>query len=462
MQQQVNRGILLAVIMISSFFNPFMGSAVNIALPTIGQDLNMHAVELSWIAMGFLLSAAVFLVPFGKLADIWGRRRMMLIGNIVFTLATLLCAFSNSGSMLIASRVLQGIGSAMGVSSGMAIIISAFPAEMRGRVIGWNTTAVYVGLSAAPMLGGFLTRTLGWHSLFYVNAVAGILVVAGILYGVKAEWAEAKNERFDLIGSLIYLPSMSALMYGFSQMPGRTALFLVVSGAVGLIAFIFWELRDKSPVLDIKLFSRNKTFAFSNLAALINYAATFAITFILSFYLQDVRGLDPFHAGLVLVIQPVMMAIVASVSGRMSDRIDSRLLSSAGMALISACLFTLIFLSIQTSYVYLFIVLFVLGIGFGLFSSPNTNSVMSSVEKKFLGTASATLGTMRLTGQMVSIAIATMAIHLFIGNASIADGNIPGFMQSVKVVFITFTILCILGVFASLARGKKTNMISNN
>ena len=451
----VNRGILLAVIMLSSFFNPFMGSAVNIALPSIGHDLGMNAVELSWIAMSFLLSAAVFLVPLGKLADIWGRRRMLLYGNIFFTIATMLCAFSFSGAMLIISRFLQGIGSAMSLSSGMAIIISAFPPEKRGRIIGWNTTSVYVGLSAAPLLGGFLTKTLGWHSLFYINAIAGALVIAGISYGVKAEWAEAKSDRFDITGSLIYMPSMSALMYGFSKLPENYAITLTVAGAIGLIAFVIWELRQKSPVLDIALFSHNKIFAYSNLAALINYAATFGITFVLSLYLQNVKGLNPLDAGLILVTQPVLMAVVASISGRLSDRIDSRILASIGMAIIVIGLVALVFLTTETSHTYLVGTLFLLGFGFGMFSSPNTNSVMSSVEKRYLGTASATLGTMRLTGQMFSMAIAAMSIHIFIGNAAISHNNFPDFMQSVRVIFIVFAVLCTLGVFASLARGRK-------
>jgi EmrB/QacA subfamily drug resistance transporter len=455
-ENNVNRTVLLGVVMLSSFFNPFMGSAVNIALPSIGRDLHMTAVELSWIAMSFLLSAAVFLVPFGKLADIFGRKRMLLYGNLFFTLATLMCAFATSGYMLILARFLQGIGSAMVLSSGMAIIISAFPPEIRGRIIGWNTTAVYVGLSAAPLLGGFLTKTFGWHSLFYINAIAGILVIVGILYGVRTEWAEAKNEKFDLTGSLIFMPSMSALMYGFSRFPENIAWILTISGILGLIIFVLWEIRCKFPVLDISLFSKNKIFAFSNLAALINYAATFGITFILSLYLQNVRGLNPLDAGLILITQPVFMAVVASISGRLSDKIDSQILSSAGMTIIVMGLASLVFLSDATSTRYLIITLSVLGFGFGLFSSPNTNAVMSSVEKRFLGTASATLGTMRLTGQMFSMAIAAMAIHIFIGNNPISSENIPEFMHSLKVIFVVFVVLCTAGVFASLARGKRT------
>lgn len=454
-QRPVNRGILLAVILISSFFNPFMGSAVNIALPSIGQDLAMSAVSLSWIAMGFLVFSAVMLVPFGKLADIVGRRTMLLYGNVFFTCSTLLCGLAKSADLLIAARCLQGIGSAMILSSGLAIIISAFPPERRGAIIGLNTTAVYVGLSAAPLLGGVLTQSLGWQSLFFVNVAAGVLIIVGIVCGVRAEWAEAVGDRLDLAGSLLYIGSMSLLMYGLSRLPGGLAVVLAIAGLSGLIAFVVLEQRVRAPVLDIRLFRDNRIFAFANLAALINYAATFGITFVLSLYLQEVRGLSPRGAGLVIVTQPVVMAVVAAVSGRLSDRIDSRILSSLGMAVIVVGLVLLAFLSAATPRAHLFVALFILGFGFGLFSSPNTNAVMSSVERRYLGTASATLGTMRLTGQMLSMAIAAMSIHVFVGDAAITAATIPNFLRSARVIFVVFAVLCLLGVFASLARGRR-------
>jgi MFS family permease len=454
-EKQYNRGILLAVIMLSSFFNPFMSAGINVALPRIGKELSMNAVGLSWISMSFLLSSAVLLVPFGKLSDIWGRKNMLLYGNLIFSVFTLVCALSTTPGMLIAARMLQGLGSAMILSSGMALIVSAFPPEKRGRIIGINTSATYVGLSAAPLVGGMLTQQLGWQSLFFINAAAGFLIVAGILYGIKAEWAEARNDRFDLKGSLIYLVAMSSLMFGFSRLPGMEGFVLTGVGLAGMAVFIILQLKIPVPVLNIRLFYENRIFGFSNLAALINYAATFAITFVLSLYLQNVRGLTPSEAGLILVTQPVMMAIVASISGRLSDRIDSSILSSAGMAVIAVGLFLLVFLRAETPFTYLVPVLGLLGIGFGLFSSPNTHSIMSSVEKKFLGTASATLGTMRLTGMMFSMGIAAMAIHVFIGDAAIGESAVSGFLMAMKTVFTVFTILCLLGVFASMARGKK-------
>jgi len=453
--QQVNRDILLAVVMISSFFNPFMGSAVNIALPTIGEELSMDAVSLSWIAMAYLLSSAILLVPFGKLADIVGRRKMLLLGNLFFAIATLFCGFSFSGNMLIASRFLQGVGASMMLSSSMAIVVSAFPPEIRGKIIGLTTMSVYVGLSAAPWLGGLLTEHLGWQSIFYSNAAAGAIVVIGIQFGVKAEWAEARNDRFDYRGSTVFVASMLVLMYGFSNLPGRTETILVLAGLAGLVGFVIMELRVQYPVLNIRLFTSNRIFAFSNLAALINYAATYGITFVLSLYLQDVKGLSPSHAGFLLMTQPVVMAITAIISGRLSDRIDCQILSSLGMAIIVTGLVFMVFLDMNTPDPYLVISLFVFGLGFGLFSSPNTNSVMSSVGKKYLGTASATLGTMRATGQMFSMAIAAMAINAFVGKAQISVDNTLSFMKSQRIIFLTFAILCFIGIFASLARGKQ-------
>ena len=453
--QNVNRKILLAVILISSFFTPFMGAAVNIALPKIGDEFSMNAVAMSWVAMSFILSSATFLVPFGKLADIFGRRKLFLLGMIIFTAATFLCGISPSGPFLIFFRLLQGAGSALLFSTSMALIVSAFPPEERGKVIGIYTTTVYSGLSAAPFLGGILTQTLGWRSIFFITAAAGALMVPAIIFKIRGEWIESASEKFDYKGSVIYTISIFSLMCGFSKLPENFAIALVVAGIVGFTIFINMELRTESPVLNMKLFRYNRVFAFSNLAALINYAATFGVTFILSLYLQNVKGFAPREAGLILITQPVIMAVTASVAGRLSDRIDSRILSSLGMGIIVAGLMMLVFIGQETSNRFLISALAILGFGFGMFSSPNTNSVMSSVARRDLGVASATIGTMRLTGQMISMAIDSMAIHIFIGESKINSSNIPQFLHSVNLIFIVFAVLCFIGVFASLARGEK-------
>ena len=453
-QQQTPRRLILFLIIITSFINPFLGAAINIALPAISRDFSMGAVGMSWVAMAFLLSSAVFLVPLGKLADIRGRKLVFLVGNVIITLTSILCALASSGTMLIIMRAIQGIGSAMVFGTGVAIITSVYPPGERGKAIGITVTAVYIGLSLAPFLGGMLTQYMGWRSIFYATVPFGLLVIWITWKYVKEEWADARGEKFDLPGALIYLLSMSAFMFGFSRLPDVPAIILAGTGLIGLVVFTFLEMKVRFPVFNITLFTSNRLFAFSNLAALINYATTFAITFLLSLYLQYVLGMSPRDAGMILITQPVMMALVASISGKLSDTYDPRILSSAGMGIIVGGLVLLTFLSDQTSLSYLVLSLVIVGIGFGMFSSPNTNAIMGSVDKKYLGIASATVGTMRLTGQMMSMGIATLILQLFIGNHPLSVEYSVEFLASMKTTFLIFVILCTLGVFASLARGK--------
>jgi len=451
---QAKRNFILALMMISSFISPFLGASVNIALPRMSADLGMNAVTMSWVAMSYLLASAVFLVPLGKLADIIGRAKVFLAGNLIVATASLLCALSKDSTTLIIFRVLQGIGSAMMFGTNMAIITAIFPPNQRGKAIGINVTAVYLGLSAAPVLGGILTQTFGWQSIFYVTIPFGLFVALATRLVIKTDWTEAKSEKFDYKGSVIYIIAMSAFMYGFSKLPDPLACGLAAIGIAGLLLFWKVELRTPFPVFNMQLFFGNRHFALSNLAALINYATTFAVTFVLSLYLQYIKGLSPRDAGFLLIAQPIMMALVASFSGKLSDKYQPRILSSMGMGIIAIGLALLLPLNDHTSTSYLILSLVLLGIGFGLFSSPNTNAVMSSVEKRFLGTASATIATMRLTGQMVSMGIATMVIHIFIGKERISQLNGPAFLHSVSITFAIFILLSLVGIWASLARGK--------
>ncbi|OQA02373.1 MAG: Multidrug resistance protein stp [Bacteroidetes bacterium ADurb.Bin408] len=458
---QVNKLAIMVVTMVSNFFNPLMGSAVNVALPKIGKEFGMDAVSMSWVTMAYLLSSAVFLVPFGKASDIWGRRRIFFLGSIFFTLSAFVCALSPTGFSLIGFRLFQGFGGAMMYCTSMAIIVSAFPPQERGKVIGLNVSAVYLGLSTAPVLGGFLTEIFGWRSLFYVNGFVSLIITIIIHFKIKAEWTEAKGETFDYIGSIIFMPSFIALMYGFSKLPDTNAVILAIVGLIGIIVFVLIEMRVPYPILNMKLFFENAVFASSNLSAFINYAATFAISFVLSLYLQYAKHMTPKEAGMVLITQPVLMAFVAIFSGRLSDRVHPRWLASSGMAVSVGGLLMLSFIGADTPIVYIISALAVLGFGFGMFSSPNTNMIMGSVEKKFLGVASATVGTMRTTGMMFSMAIATLSVYLFIGKNPISNDNLGNFIQSSHVIFIIFTILCTIGVFTSFIGKKDTRRLPN-
>jgi MFS family permease len=449
-----SRRLILFAVIITSFINPFLGAAINIALPAISKEFSLGAVGMSWVSMAFLLSSAVFLVPLGKLADIKGRKRIFFIGNIIIAASSILCALSPSGALLISLRAIQGIGSAMVFGTGIAIITSVYPPKERGKAIGITVTAVYIGLSLAPFLGGILTQYLGWRTIFYVTVPFELLVIWITLKYIKEEWADAEGEKFDLWGSVLYLLSMSAFMFGFSRLPETLAIILSSAGILGLVGFTIVERKLESPIFNIRLFASNRLFAFSNLAALINYATTFAITFLLSLYLQYILDLSPRDAGMILITQPVLMAIVASVSGRLSDSHDPRILASIGMGIISGGLIMLTFLTDHSSLTFLVIILAIVGFGFGMFSSPNTNAIMGAVDRKYLGVASATVGTMRLTGQMMSMGIATLILHLFIGNRPITAEYSAGFMSSMRTTFVVFVVLCIIGLFSSLARGK--------
>jgi EmrB/QacA subfamily drug resistance transporter len=450
----VNKSTALLIATLSSFLTPFMGSSMNIALPSIGNELAMDAVLLSWVATSYLLAAAMFLVPFGKIADIQGRKKIFAYGILVYTLASLLCALSTSSILLIGCRILQGIGSAMIFSTGVAILTSVFPIGERGRVLGINVAATYTGLSVGPVLGGFLTQYFGWRSIFLVNVPLGLVIIPLVVWRLKGEWAEAQGEDFDFIGSAIYGLSLVIVMYGFSLVPALPGAWLILLGVLGILAFVRWEVRARSPVLNMNLFRNNTVFAFSNLAALINYSATSAIGFLLSLYLQYVKALSPQDAGLVLVSQPVMMAIFSPLAGRLSDRIEPRVVASTGMALSTAGLLPFVFLNERTSFGFIVASLVLLGFGFALFSSPNTNAVMSSVEHRFYGVASATLGTMRLTGQMLSMGIAMLLLAIYVGKVQITPEYYALFLTSLQAAIAVFAVLCFVGIFASLARGK--------
>lgn len=445
----------LFVASVASFITPFMGSAINIALPTIGLEFSATAIAISWVATAYLLTVAIFLIPFGRLADIYGRKRIFLSGIILFSFASLLCGLAPNIDLLIFFRVLQAIGSGMIFSTSVAIITSVFPPKERGRAMGIAVGSVYLGLSLGPFAGGLLTQHFGWRSIFFFVVVLGLIAIFFVITKLKNEWADAKGEPFDYLGSALYAIALFFIMIGFPRLHELIGIGLLLIGIFFLAVFIFKELKSKYPVLDLHLFKYNITFRYSNLAALIHYSATFAVAFLLSFYLQYFKGLDPQTAGFVLVAQPIIMTVFSPWAGRLSDKIDPRIISSAGMAVSSVGLLFLAFISSETTLLNLILTLMLLGLGFALFSSPNSNSIMSSVERKYLGIASGSLGTMRMIGQMLSMGFAMMLFAYFIGQSKIESANLPKLLDAIQIAFIIFAFLCFIGVFASLARGKK-------
>jgi EmrB/QacA subfamily drug resistance transporter len=445
---------ILLVTTLAAFLSPFGVSSVNIALPSIEKQFLMDAILLSWVMTAYLLTSAMFLVPFGKIADIYGRERIFTYGILIFILASIGSAISNSATMLICFRVLQGLGAAATYCVGAAILTSVFPSRELGKVLGINLAAVYLGYSVGPFLGGFLTHHFSWRSIFLVNVLLGLIIIFFIFWKLRGEWHKAKEENFDLTGAIIYSITLFLIMYGFSQLSTMRGVWLILPGGLGILAFVKWETKAESPVLDISLFRNNRIFVFSNLAALINYSATFATTFLLSLYLQYIKKLTPENAGLVLISQPIVQALFSPYAGKLSDRTEPRIIASIGMALIAVGLFLFIFLDEKTTFGFIIAIITLLGFGFALFSSPNTNAVMSSVENRFYGVASGTLGTMRVMGMVLSMDITILIFSIYIGKAQITSEYYPLFLRCVRMTFAFLAILCIGGILASLARGK--------
>ena len=444
----------LTIAAITSFLNPFLISAVNVALPAIEKAFGMDAVTLSWVITSYLLSSAILLLPMGKMADMRGIKKIFTIGVVIFSITTFLCGIAYSGTMLIVFRVIQGIGGSMTMTTAPAILVMAFPQEQRGRVLGISVSAVYLGLATGPFVGGILTQQLGWRSVFIISSLFGLFAAIITFLFLGKDKKEKIQAPIDISGSITYALALMALVFGSSKIPETTGWLLLATGALLLGTFVFIENRSQNPVIDLRLFSRNRLFAFSNIAALINYSATFAIVFLLSLYLQKIQLLSPQKAGTILLAQPLVMAILSPVAGQWSDRIQPRYLSSLGMALSAIGLLWMVFLNQETSHTVIVLNLILVGLGFALFSSPNMNTIMSSVNKDQYAIASGVSSSMRVVGQIVSMTIVTFFMAWFLGKSSIMEVSNELFMNSVKWAFSAFSLLAFVGVYFSMARGN--------
>jgi len=452
----IRRSTLMVVTEIS-FITTFMSSAINLAIPSIGHSFSSSTILLGWIVTVYILTTATFLLPFGRFADIYGRKKILIVGLITFSVFTLLCGLSWSVSSLLVFRALQGLSSSAIFSTNIAILVSAYPSDKRGKVLGISTASTYLGLSLGPVIGGTVNHYLGWRSIFYFTFVIGVILSSIASLKLK-EQLNPKKEKYDLIGSTIGSFGIALLLYGISSiLISSLSKYIIVLGVILIILFLFYEKKQTYPILPIGLFKNNLTFSMSNLAAMINYSATFAISFFISLFLQEVLDLNSSLSGLILLAQPIVMALISPFSGRLSDRIASRYLSSGGMAIITVGLFILIFLSKSISIWIIVSDLALVGVGFALFTSPNSNAVMSAVEKEYYGIASSLLSASRLIGQALSMAVVNIMISIYIGNSTLAATHPDALTTCIRVSFIIFTVTCLIGVFASFVRGKKND-----
>ena len=451
----VSSAAILFVVSAVQFLTPFMLSAVGVALPAIGREFSATAVQLGLVETVYIFAFSLFLIPAGRLGDIYGRKRIFTIGILVFTAGTVLISLAFTIESFIGFRFIQGCGGAMISGTSVAILSSVFPAANRGRAMGIIVGCVYLGLSLGPVLSGFMVTHLGWRWIFYLGVLVELFCLCLTVLKLKGEWAEARGERFDYVGTFLYISSLFCLIYGtLNQKEGGIYLVFMASGGLGFLIFLAFEYRCSSPILDVGLVIRNRVFAFSNLATLINYAASFGIAFFFSLYLQVVRGYSPQSAGWILIIQPVFQAALSPFFGRLADRVSPAGLATCGMALCTLSLGLASQVHAGTPMRVIMGMLALMGIGFSLFSSPNTTTVMGSVPPKNFGIASSFLATMRTMGMLCSMTIITLVFKHIMGDHPVNVQTQSFFLASMHRCMMIFCLLCVAGVFCSMVRLK--------
>ncbi|MFZ7121450.1 MAG: MFS transporter [Eubacteriaceae bacterium] len=449
--------IIIIVTTLGAFWAPFITSSINIALPYIGNELNISSSLLNWITSSTILTIAVFILPMGKISDMVGKRNIMFLGTIILTIASFICAISQTIVLLLFGRIFQGIGNAMIATSVVSMISSAFSPGERGKVLGINVACTYIGLSLGPIIGGFIISFTSWRGIFIFSLPIGILLII-LLSRIKEEIEFSNLKKFDMSGALLYGLSIFLLIFGLSNLLIYSySKFMLILGLILLLVFIYFEKNTKNPILDITHFKKNRVLIFSSLASLINYSSTFAISYLMSLYLQLIMNLDPSTAGMILLIQPAFQAILSPLAGRLSDKVQPQILASCGMGLITIGLILFSLLNNSTSIIMIILIFALVGIGYAFFSSPNTNAIMTSVDKEFYGIASGILGTARTVGQSFSMSLSALITSFFLGNQIITTSTLPLLLNSIKTTFIVLSFLCLLGIFASLARGKNVN-----
>lgn len=445
---------VLVMVLLNAFTTPLMLSATNIALPSIAEDLRLDAVVINWIPMAFLMASAMFVLVFARISDMVGRKRIFLLGTACVIITSVCASLVTNGIFLIVARFFQGMSAAMLYATQIAIISSVFPPKQRGRAIGLMVSVIYLGLSCGPLLGGFLVDLYGWRASFIFHIPLAVIVLLIGLLQVPGDWLADGRGSFDVKGAVVYGLSIIFLCTGVSNLPESRGFVLLLCALFGIWVFIKLTKRTEHPIFDVFLFAHNRVFAFSCFASFIIYTAIFANIVLLSLYLQYLKGLSATVAGSIIMVQALTMAIFSPCMGRLSDRIEPRVIASAGMAVTACGLFMLGWMNMYSSISYLIISLIVTGFGFSLFSSPNANAIMSAVEKQHYSSATGSLATMRILGQMTSMVLVTLVFSICIGGIKINPSIYQNLQYAISICFFISAGFCIPGFIFSLVRGR--------
>ena len=447
------RAVLITVL-ITAFISPFMGSSMNLCVISIEAEFHTSAALVGWVITGFTMATVALSMPMGKIADATGRKRILFLGLTGYIILYFLSLFSVSIYMLLILRVLQGIAAAMIYATNNAVLLDAFPGNVRGKMLGISVTSTYLGLSLGPVLGGILNHVFGWRSVFITALVISGVAWCVCLFGVENDrHKKPESSRFDFSGNILFAFSTVVLLYALTNLSiQRFARILLIVGAVLFALFVRREAKAPDPMLRITMFTKDSAFTLSNVAALLNYGSTFAISYLISIYLQSIKGFSSQTAGFVLLFMPIMQAIFSSMMGKLSDRIAPYKLATLGMAWNTVGLVFLVFIKPQTPLPALIVLLAYLGFGFAIFSSPNTNAILSCVTRAEYGMANAVLSTMRTTGQTVSMSIVTIIIGITLGTGTLNSASSDVLIRTMHIVFLIFVFLSAAGTFMSMKR----------
>lgn len=424
----------------ASFLTPFTTSSIAVVLPVIAGEFNVTLASVNWVVNAFLITLASTVLVIGRVSDWLGRGRVFTSGIIVFTVTSLVTSLARSYVDVIICRSLQGIATAMISSTAVAVLSEELPKERRGMGIGINTTAVYLGLSLGPLIGGYLTNYFGWRSLFTLKTIMSLMSLVITVRYIKL--GRGSTLRPDIPSSVLIISSIVMIIYGTSNISNLYGIIVASFGSVLLITMFLVE-RSSPKVLHPSLLKKRVLAV--NTAALLNYSATYALTVLLSTYLQKLRGLPPSDTGLILTTQPILQVLLSPIAGLLADRYDPSIIATLGMATITIGVFNLLtFIDYEIPITYLIYVLMMLGTGFAFFTSPNTTAVMNMSPREAYGSATALLATMRFLGQAFSISVITSIMTIQ-----------EDLMIAIKTSLTVYIILSIIGTTLSLVPKSK-------
>ncbi len=441
----------MLIVWIGVFMATLDSSIVNVALPTLTGYFKTDITTIEWVIMAYLLTITSLLLSLGKLSDMFGRKLIFASGLAIFTIGSGLCASSATENQLIFYRIIQGIGAAMLMATGVAIITHAFPPRERGKAMGLIGTVVAIGSMAGPITGGFLIENIGWQSIFYINVPVGIFGTAMALKVLNKD-ETTKGETFDIPGAFTLFTGLVSLLLALSegQDSGWDSGYIVslfILSIVFFILFIIVENRAKHPMMELRHF-RNMPFAAANISALISFIAMFSVILLMPFFLQEELGYSPQDVGIVFLAVPLVMSVISPLSGWLSDRTDSYILSSTGVGIASVSILLLSFLSSSSGFIEVTLRLALLGLGLGLFQAPNNSIIMGSLPKEQLGIAAGTMGTMRNMGMVIGIAVSGAVFS----NRYVYYGS--SFLPAFHDTYVVSAVICGIAMVTSLVRKK--------